>query len=1007
MVVSVQETKLTKKAKTPKIQGYTSVRLDRHRGPGGGLLTFIQEHIKFTDVELPQIDQSKTETLTIKIHSNPPIHIANIYIPPRSSSNEEDDRAVQNCIQSVLNLQNPLIFADANAHSFIWHSPYEDNRGIRIAELVADSNSIIINTDSPTRIPCNLHGQGQQPTSPDITAIPSVYFSNSTWRTLTELSSDHLPILTTIEGEHELDRTHGRTTFTNYGKADWLGFTAYIESALENVLSENVHVLNSLIVKAIRGADKKFIPKGNLKKHIKPLPLHIRNMIVDRNNARAADPDHHSLRELNDNITKEISAYRRNLWKQHISGDWSHRRNTSTYWRTIKGLQGKREQPENNRTITFNNKIAITDRQIAMGFNKQYTNPVPKSTNQSHRHLNRQLHKLPSSPITITEAQVATAIRENNPSKATGPDEISPIHLKHLGNTALKLLTKCFNIAINSNTIPHMWKLAKLIPIIKPNKNKNQGTSYRPIALLSPIAKTLEKVLHAIIQPHIPSVHHQHGFKKLHSTTTALHTLNDTIASGFNHKQPPLRTVTVALDLSKAFETIDLHILLQKLMNLTSIPNGIIKFIANYTRGRKGYTMYNEVRSPQRNFHCGVPQGGVLSPSLFNLYMSDLPVPTSDSVKVIAYADDITIASSHVNFRRAESLAQPYLNTITDWLLVNKLILNPDKTQTTLFSPDPAEYSKKLELKIGNSILETVKHPKILGLTFDPKLNYGEHIKLTKQKAANSANIYKALASTPWGKHKETITHTYSSITRPQLEYACTIWGPIASSTNFTKLQTIQNGILRLASGNTRDTNQEIIHQETETLPLSQHVRLHSSNLRARAADDSHPLHWAFLAPPPERLMKPTIFHNSGFTYDLHLCNNRDSSLQELRRIKQTIHTQLVADYLSNCRPNPIINMQAPPVNPSELLLERDERRLLCQIRANKSPFLQEYLNKINPVQHPSSLCHKCNDAVHDSAHLFSCSFVATELEPVDLWSRPAEVMALLREWGWSGVSDT
>src|SRR4029077_7787328 len=142
-----------------------------------------------------------------------------------------------------------------------------------------------------------------------------------------------------------------------------------------------------------------------------------------------------------------------------------------------------------------------------------------------------------------------------------------------------------------------VWKLAKIIPIPKPNKDLTEGGSYRPISLLSPIAKTLEKVILPYITSNIPQINHQHGFKPSHSTTTALHQLTNQIIQGFNQK-PPERTIVVSLDLSKAFDTVNIHLLINKL-HKTKVPNVLIKFIANYIKGRKGCTLY-----PASNPNC-------------------------------------------------------------------------------------------------------------------------------------------------------------------------------------------------------------------------------------------------------------------------------------------------------------------------------------------------------------------------------------------------------------------
>ena len=168
------------------------------------------------------------------------------------------------------------------------------------------------------------------------------------------------------------------------------------------------------------------------------------------------------------------------------------------------------------------------------------------------------------------------------------------------------------NTALNTNIIPHIWKLANIVPMSKPNKDIDKGTSYKPISLLSVSAKTLEESLLPYITANIPT---QHGYKTQHST------VNNTLAKGF-----PARTITVALDIRKAFNTINIYTLIRKLLQ-TKFPGTIIKFIANYIKGRKAYTTYRNHTSSQRQFKTDVPQGGVLTPTLFNIYTADIPPP--------------------------------------------------------------------------------------------------------------------------------------------------------------------------------------------------------------------------------------------------------------------------------------------------------------------------------------------------------------------------------------------
>ena len=148
------------------------------------------------------------------------------------------------------------------------------------------------------------------------------------------------------------------------------------------------------------------------------------------------------------------------------------------------------------------------------------------------------------------------AIRSTKNSKAFGPDNIAPIMLKHLGHVGSAYITRLMNLSMSTLSIPSLWKIGRIIPILKPNKSPDQSTYYRPISLLSPLAKLMEKRVLGTLTEHLQLAEHQHGFRRMHSTTTALHAIHDHIQRGPNEKRSNKRTV-IALDLSRSFDTVN------------------------------------------------------------------------------------------------------------------------------------------------------------------------------------------------------------------------------------------------------------------------------------------------------------------------------------------------------------------------------------------------------------------------------------------------------------------
>ena len=355
---------------------------------------------------------------------------------------------------------------------------------------------------------------------------------------------------------------------------------------------------------------------------------------------------------------------------------------------------------------------------------------------------------------------VMSTIEATSSTSSTGPDGISYRHLKQLGPVAIRALTSIFNHSVINNSIPNLWKTAKIIPILKPNKTPTEPASYRPISLLCNPIKILERLILTNITPHIPLSPSQHGFRALHSTTTLLTSLTQTTLEGLNTPKPALRTLLATIDISKAFDTVPRTLLINKIFD-TDIHINIKKWLANYLTGRHGYTVHYGKSSTTKHYTNGVPQGSVLSPTLFNLYMHDIPQPAHPDTHILSYADDISIYTQHPKPETAATQLQHYINTLEQWLVTNRLKVSTTKSTLTLLTPWAQEYSTKPTVTLHSTPIPYADTPTILGVTLDRGMTFRQHTDHINTKAKTRLNVLRALTNTSYGHSKEHITTVY------------------------------------------------------------------------------------------------------------------------------------------------------------------------------------------------------------------------------------------------------
>ena len=613
-IACLQETKLKVGSKDPPIPSYTIYRKDRPGGGYGGGVAFLVHHsVCFSPIDVSFAANDQTlELIAINASiNNANVAIFNAYCPPSSSC----PRAYLPDISAIFDNADgdSLILGDWNGHDSAWYSPIDDDRGAHLVHEIEQSNVSILNKDTPTRLP----GNNQRSTSPDLTLISAHLALAVNWDVDVKLLSDHLPISISFIDDQPNPRL--TRTFTNFHRADWNGYRVELER-LVSLLPPPTSCAKDekKLREAISTAAKHHISAGFRKDHVPGKSRQIADLEKRHDELRERDPNDPELDDLATEIRVARNTTSREKWRDFIES-LGRRTNPKHFWQVLKNLSGKRTTTPPNQPISFKGRIFTKHRAIAKRFNIQYTNIRTHSSSKTSRliqHKIHEAHKLNPNFRPFTPADTVEAIKSAKNSTALGPDGFSTLHLKHLGPLAINYLTELFNLSVANADLPAIWKQALVIPVLKPKKPASEGPSYRPISLLCPASKILEKLIHPYLQSSFPMDDSQHGFRPRRSTTSALLPLTTAIADGFNEAKPPKRTVLVAVDLSRAFDTVNHDLLLRKVCD-TNLNSNLVRWLSTYLRGREQAVVYNGQRSPFKRINRGVPK----APSFHQLYL--------------------------------------------------------------------------------------------------------------------------------------------------------------------------------------------------------------------------------------------------------------------------------------------------------------------------------------------------------------------------------------------------
>ena len=510
-------------------------------------------------------------------------------------------------------------------------------------------------------------------------------------------------------------------------------------------------------------------------------------------------------------VTREVNRMRQRLKRAYfgqrmgeIQGD------LRATWEVLNELIRGRSRQGRGGTCRYFEKdgVGMTDgAEIAEGFCDFYCKVGPELAARLGRgqegafreYLGEKVEESlvwrPTSPLEVEEL-----CRSLKPNKAAGWDEVSPRVIRGVAREISRPLSAFYNYCIREGHYPGCFKVARVVPVYK-GEDPTLFSNYRPVSVLPVLSQIFERVLRSRLEGFLESAGvlfpGQYGFRGGHSTTMAVLEMVERVRGAWAKGNAALG---VFIDLKKAFDTVDHGLLLAKLEHY-GVRGAALSLLQSYLEGRSQYVVYGGVESGRGQVACGVPQGSVLGPLFFVVYVNDM-FRACEGIDPVLFADDTNIYAEDDNLGRLFEKVNRGLEALDRWFKCNRLTLNLKKTEFIFFGGPKGQDLGRLKLTVGGEVIKQVSEARFLGVWVDEGLRWTAHIDRVRSKIGQLLGVVgRASAVLASGA----LLSLYNGLVLPHLQYCLMVWGDFQGDGNGARgaaLLRLQKRFAGLIAGN-------------------------------------------------------------------------------------------------------------------------------------------------------------------------------------------------------------